>query len=312
MGRLKIFCAYHKPWPVFASDCVEPIQVGASTSTHRLGILRDDTGRNISSRNGGYCELTAQYWVWQNFLPAHPEVEWVGFCHYRRFMDFWKRTGHGEASYFNFRYVPVPSFEKSFLSDYREENILRSIPTDAGIVLPEASLDSNVLHSLLALYKVSWGGFGVWESLGVAKDSFPEYLCDFNWALDSRRAYHCLTFLMKRDVFKRYAEWMFSFIDMVSGKIAKASWYRPDGRWEGYLAELFFNVWLLHEMRCHGTKTHECGGVMLVSPETGAGEDKARGLVSCLKWQGSWLKAWLWSKAILAGAGLRAQKKEST
>ena len=182
MGRLKIFCAYHKPWPVFASDCVEPIQVGASTSKHRLGIMRDDTGRNISSLNGGYCELTAQYWVWQNFLPAHPEVEWVGFCHYRRFMDFWKRTGCGEASYFNFRYVPIPSFEKSFLFDYREENILRS------------------------------------------KDSFPDYLCDFNWALDSRRSYHCLTFLMKRDVFKKYAEWMFSFIDMVSDRIMKESW----------------------------------------------------------------------------------------
>jgi len=55
------------------------IQAGASMTEERIAPLLDNVGKNISSKNKQYCEMTATYWVWKN--TSH---EWKGIEHYRR------------------------------------------------------------------------------------------------------------------------------------------------------------------------------------------------------------------------------------
>ena len=68
---LKIFCVYFDNRPVWRSDCVEPIQAGRARTGIRLEMLGDDEGDSISAENDRYGEMTAWYWIWKNWLPAH-------------------------------------------------------------------------------------------------------------------------------------------------------------------------------------------------------------------------------------------------
>lgn len=56
-----------------------PMQVGSAISSVNLGILRDDTNFDFSSRNKNFCELTA----FEEILRI-ATAEYVGVMHYRR------------------------------------------------------------------------------------------------------------------------------------------------------------------------------------------------------------------------------------
>lgn len=84
MSNIKIFTSYHKKCELLKNKYIYPIQVGTDVN----GIiyedtLHDNTGDNISGKNGMYCELTAQYWAWKN-----TDADYYGFMHYRRYFSF--------------------------------------------------------------------------------------------------------------------------------------------------------------------------------------------------------------------------------
>lgn len=65
--RLKILVACHKAdHAIRQDDNYMPIQVGKALHPElNLGFQCDNTGDNISEKNGSYCELTALYWAWK-------------------------------------------------------------------------------------------------------------------------------------------------------------------------------------------------------------------------------------------------------
>ena len=82
MKKIEIYIACHKPSELPANDLFKPIHVGSKNSKVQLpGLVRDDEGDNISEKNPNYCEMTAQYWAWK-----HSDAEYIGLCHYRRFL----------------------------------------------------------------------------------------------------------------------------------------------------------------------------------------------------------------------------------
>ena len=80
---IKIIIALHKPYWVPADPAYLPLHVGKEGKAD-IGFRGDNSGDNISTRNGTFCELTGLYWAWKNLH----DVEYIGFCHYRRFFKY--------------------------------------------------------------------------------------------------------------------------------------------------------------------------------------------------------------------------------
>lgn len=81
--RLRLFCVDHRPDGAINPLGLTTVGVGQN---RQPGILHDDVGENIAAHNPHLNESTALWWLWR-----HPEVrraDFVGLCHYRRFLLF--------------------------------------------------------------------------------------------------------------------------------------------------------------------------------------------------------------------------------
>ena len=235
MSRVKIFVLYHKHSPIFKTDVLEPIQTGADDATEDLGILKDNTGDNISKKNKNYAELTAWYWVWKNYLPAHPEVEYVGFCHYRRFLDFTRKPS--VSQHFNERLFKT--FARN-LKNYTDDMIYDFVRTYDIILPSKHAFRRKSVYEQYAHPRKDLDAL-----MEIVSKAHPQYIDEMNRFFSSKEIYSCLNFVMTRDLFENLAEWMFAILSELEGKRDWREYtdYNSD-RTPAYLAERFFNVWL--------------------------------------------------------------------
>jgi len=252
---------YHKQSIIYKSDCFEPLQTGCHFSERLKGYLHDDEGDNISHKNKNYAELTGNYWVWKNYLPAHPEVEYVGFCHYRRFLDF-SSNPHNDFYPFKIKHS-YSSFLRRFSSRYNEA-VLYSKISSADIILP-------------GLWKMDVSSYDFYKGpsrhpeselqklITIIHDNYPDYIQDLNRFLSSSSWYCCLNYIMKRSLFNEYMSWIFDILQRLE---LKSNWssYRDyhNERIAAYLAERFINVWILHKTRTKGISILERQGLLLI------------------------------------------------
>lgn len=242
----KIFVVYHKPSPVFESDIFVPIQVGAQGSAWNSGFVRDDSGDNISSKNPFYCELTGLYWAWKNYLPAHPEVDCIGLCHYRRFLNPFQRGKDG----FPFRPESFSRFAKTFARwDSHEMDRLyhqTDVVLPAKINLRKSWLydrKGESVYSQLAKRKLS-GAIGAMIAELIRRH--PDHSDDFRRFFLGPEFHCCLTFVMKRNAFLPFAEWLFAFLgDLATIPDERIRANVLSSRVPGYLAERLVDVWLI-------------------------------------------------------------------
>ena len=238
MGKLNIFCVYFDRRPVWQSDCVVPIQAGKARTGVDLGMLADDTGDNISGENARYGEMTAWYWVWKNYLPAHPELEYVGFSHYRRFLDFTAACS-GRTRRTTYR-----RFRRVFERHYREAELLARIG-DADIVMrgTEESGFPTVRAQYVAAHPGNATDFDRFVSLVRERD--PAQSAAIDATLASGRLAMELQFVMRREIFGDFMEWAFSLCREFE---RRWQWGGADegdqARAPAFLVERLFLVWL--------------------------------------------------------------------
>lgn len=248
---LKIFCVYFDRRPVWKSDCVEPIQAGKARTGFDLGMLSDDTGDNISAENVRYGEMTAWYWVWKNYLPAHPELTHVGFSHYRRFLDF---TGfcNGRTRRMTYR-----RFKRVFDRHYREAE-LRSAIGGADLVMRGAS-DSGfqtIREQYLDAHPETIGDFD--RLVGLLRERHPDDGKAIDAALGSNLLAMELQFVMTRELFSSFMDEVFALCREFEHR------WEWSGAKEGskarvpaFLVERLFMVWLAVQKLRPGFKVRE-------------------------------------------------------
>ena len=235
---LRIFCVYFDKRPIWRSDCIEPLQAGRARTGVTLDMPGDDTGDSISAENVRYGEMTAWYWVWKNWLPAHPEADYIGFCHYRRFLDF---TGSGRVRTWRTTYS---RFRRTFGRHYNAQSILRIIGGfDLVMRRAEESGHPTLRDQFLSARPANiadWDAFAA-----ILRERHPESREAINRALGSGMLAMELQFVMKREVFADFMEWAFSLCREFERRFTWSGANEgSDARAPAFLIERYFMVYL--------------------------------------------------------------------
>ena len=264
MNDTKIFVIYHKKSKIFKSDIFEPFQTGCEDTDIDLGFLKDNSGDNISYKNKNYGELTSWYWVLKNYLPNNPETKYIGFCHFRRFLDFSKRPTPGVS----FKQKLENKFTKGFnkITSKTVQNVIQ----DYDVILPTKEDFTKILD-----YK-DFQDITVYKQYGhprkdmdllidIIKEEYPEYCNAMNKVMEDHSMYCCLTFVMKKHLFEELAQWMFEILKKLE---EKSDWSTYTSyieiRTPAYLAERFFNIWLYKKIEEGNIKILERDSYLLV------------------------------------------------
>lgn len=185
------------------------------------GAIRDNTGDNISEKNRNYCELTAQYWVWKNFIGEHHSYEYIGLSHYRRFLGMDKYNVN------------------SALTQSKISELMKS----ADVLLPEKFYFDRNCGEVYYVY-----GAGKKKDLDNVREyisnSCPEYLNAFDKRIMSNNGSYCNMFVMNVGDFCKYNEWLFDILGNIERITDLTGYSASEARIYGYISELLLDVWI--------------------------------------------------------------------
>jgi len=241
-----IYVNYFSPEKLIENEVLRPIQVGSKLSPNDLGILRDDTGENISDKNNAYCELTGVYWAWKNDL----ESDYLGFVHYRRFFDFRPDRPRKINKY---GMIDCPRADSLFIEKYGfDESTINNVLESCDAVLPalfdvrEVGQPSVRDHYRTAPYH----HIEDLENAGQAiAELAPEYAPMFEQVMDGHVLYPNNMFVFRRELFEKYCGWLFPILERLEETIDVSGYNRQEARAIGYVAERLFTVFSMHEMK---------------------------------------------------------------
>lgn len=231
--KAKILVCCHKQDICETNEPFLPIQVGKAISNVDLGILGDDTEDNISAKNSSYCELTGMYWAWKNISDA----DIIGLCHYRRYFDF-HSFGNDWAPYSIKDTDQFPMMDRSIptgiLDKVRKGAVVIAKPTNCQLSIMadycciHNSDDFKVLHRIVC---------------ETQPDQIKRAFFKVMYCSNTRPSYNM--FIMRKDDFDSYCQWLFDLLSNVERQIDITHYSAKQRRIFGYMGERLFKVWLL-------------------------------------------------------------------
>lgn len=255
--NIKIYVVCHKPSYVPENPYLCPIQVGTAFSGNQLeGMLHDNEGDNISDRNKTYCELTAQYWAWKN-----DDADYYGFFHYRRYFAFdpsiTREDGWGNIVYDRIDDEAIkelkldPVTMKKVITQYDVISVKgRKYPQEM-----EEDCPMDVYHEYGVVPFQHRKDLDL--TLKILKQKYPEFSEIADEYMKSNVAHECNMFIMKKDVYRKYCEWLFDILFEAEKQI-DTTWYSVEEyRVMGYLAERLCGIYYSYLKKQEGIKAFE-------------------------------------------------------
>lgn len=217
--NIKILVAAHKKYWMPEDTIYLPLHVGAEGKGD-LGYTKDNTGDNISKKNPNFCELTGLYWAWKNL-----DADYIGLVHYRR--------------YFTRQEVRnVEEKKKQILTTKDWEELLTRCPVVVGDKR-KYYIESNRSHYNHAHHRE---GLDMTEQ--IIKNKYPEYTPAFDTVMNRTWAHMFNMFVMRRDLYDAYCQWMFDILFTLEKKLDISSYDPYEARVYGFISELLLDIWL--------------------------------------------------------------------
>lgn len=243
--EIKIFIPCNTDSFVPDNELLKPIQTGTALNPIRFeNMLYDDQGENISSRNEAYSELTAHYWAWKNF-----DADYYGFFHNRRYLSFnririWETKNIG---------IEIHTIDKNAIEKIRlYEEEMRDLIERYDIILPkrhswlsEKKLGTN--RNILHQYEISTNHEikDLLSAIDILKRQHPEYGSAADNYLLSYEGFYYNIFIMRKELFFNYCEWLFPILDELYRNIDFSLHDSYSKRVIGFISERLFGIFIL-------------------------------------------------------------------
>lgn len=219
---VRIFAMTHKKFEVPREELYIPLHVGHALAKQDYGYMGDDTGDNISRLNCYYAELSGMYWVWKNYTQA----EYVGICHYRRFL-----TDEQDKAFTQKQY-------EALLQEY-------DIITTKELELPNS-------------YHYGFGAHHKIETLDetgeIIRELYPEYYENFMTLVHGNKTYFGNIMVAAKPLYDEYCEWLFTILFELQKRIDLTFEDDYHKRVFGFISEFLLVVWV----RTRGLRALEC------------------------------------------------------
>lgn len=241
--HVKILIAMHKPCKIATEECYLPVFVGADgkelTEDFPKNTVRDDDGENISKKNDCYCELTALYWAWKNL-----QADYIGLVHYRRYFK-----GKGRKK----------------IDKVLHEDALDELLDRYSVILPKKR--KYYIETVYSHYAHTISGEQLDITREILKSDSPQYLAAFDKIMKQRSCYLFNMFIMRRDLFEKYCDWLFPILEKLEQSIDKTNMSDFDRRFCGRVSELLLNVWLTHMIELGELSKSDTVGIPVIYME---------------------------------------------
>lgn len=255
--NIKIYVVCHKPSYVPKNPYLYPIQVGTALAGKRLeGMLHDDEGEHISEKNKTYCELTAQYWAWKN-----DDADYYGFFHYRRYFAFDPKLERDDG-WGNIAYDRIS--EEAIKEMKLQPEVMSDIITRYDVISVKGRKYPRIQEGgkLLDVYhEYGVPSFQHRKDLDIALDvlaeKYPEFLDASRSYMQSSVAHECNMFIMKREIYHAYCQWLFDILFEAEKRIDMTHYSVEEYRVMGYLAERLCGIYYTYLKQKKQIRTFE-------------------------------------------------------
>lgn len=218
MSTIKLLVCYHKPSYLLKDEIFTPIHVGRELAKKRVNpdnsdykwlmnnLIGDNTGDNISDKNGSYNELTSLYWAWKNYDKLD-NPDYIGLMHYRR--HFVLRPGEIDVIHFD------KIDERTYFDEinYSPEKMYSLV--DGCDFIAHIGKVNNIYKHYLENHRR--------EDLDIAfnilYEFYPEYKEIAKEYLAGDFSNFCNMFIFSKKLFFEYCDWLFTILNEFENRV---------------------------------------------------------------------------------------------
>lgn len=218
---IKLYVIYHFPFRVVNSELFTPILCKKELAPSITNMISADVGEHISFKNEYLAEYTTYYWVWKNDI----RTNYIGFFQYKRYLQIKDNIDsiNDEEDAINKNGWTGDEIEK-LLAEY-------------DVLLPTPNVFDCSLRSQYERYHSM---FYLDKALEIIKEKYPSEYKYYVQAMEGNVGHFCNMFIMKREYFDEYMEFIFS----VFNELEKVLEESHQVKCFAYLGERLFNGYL--------------------------------------------------------------------
>jgi len=276
-NKLLLMTVHHKndPFIEISKKYFSPIQVGKEISNIDLGIIADNDGNNISTKNKTFCELTACYSAWKNY-----DTEYVGLMHYRRIFTEDHFIVNKSFSKLKYYYKSVyycidckdPNYHYSNLIHIKNKKDTEKISNSFYSYLQTDLLNNDIYMPKKISYKYlnleqqfilnhnidDWLLFKT-----LITENYPYLIESLEITSKSKSFYAYNMFIMKKNIFDKYIDILFDILFKMETLVDLKNKTLYQTRLFGFLSERFLNIYVHYLLKDKNIRLKELNTVFL-------------------------------------------------